>query len=521
MQCTVAQRQWVLIFVAYAAECCATSATTRWFESNSSWHVLNNTDLPAHNYGNESKHTLATNITDSQAISECEAVCNSVPEVCAGFVFVSTRLEGGGGPRCALKTGESLRSIARTGCIAVTRVAPQPQPGPPPAPQPPPPTPPPPLPPPLFQVAAHKLTHGFPAFDTTFCRRTNSCINASIFDQTFNPTYVKLPTGDDALIMRAANFNGCPDHHSGYCADHLVMSKYNCTGGEGPGSGVEVAARMRCTHEQVTAGNIIMHPANPGEQCGLLDPRVIYDPATRGYVMSYWAYADCVRGGEDDMLLATSADGQQWERRGELYGRPSHKFGVGGPAVMVPRAARKGQESLLFYMHGWDAIAVTSSIDPHLLHWNVSSVLPNTIATSRYAQFDNAHMEPAVAIELSSGLIFLIYTTVSTNDWALEHNLTCAKMGPPPHECWMPGYLLVDCGSTAASCKVIQRSAEPLLLPTLPWEVQGMCAGMGTSNALMRLETGQSAHEGERFLLHYDAADMRVGAAVITIEPLP
>jgi hypothetical protein len=63
-----------------------------------------------------------------------------------------------------------------------------------------------------------------------------------------------------------------------------------------------------------------------------------------------------------------------------------------------------------------------------------------------------------------------------------------------------------------ATCKVVQRSAEPLLLPTLPWEVQGMCAGMGTSNALMRLEAGQGAHEGERFLLHYDAADMRVGA---------
>ena len=84
----------------------------------------------------------------------------------------------------------------------------------------------------------------------------------------------------------------------------------------------------------------------------------------------------------------------------------------------------------------------------------------------------------------------------------------------------MPGYLLVECSSTAASCKTVQRSEEPLLLPTLPWELQGMCAGMGTSNALMRLETRQSLHGSERFLLHYDAADMRVGAAVITVEPL-
>ena len=186
---------------------------------------------------------------------------------------------------------------------------------------------------------------------------------------------------------------------------------------------------------------------------------------------------------------------------------------------MVPRAAEKGQESLLFYMHGWDAIAVVSSNDPHLLHWNVSNMPPNTIATSRHTQFDNAHMEPAVAIKLTNGLILLIYTTVSTNDWALEHNLTCVKE-PPYHECWMPGYLLVECGSTAASCKVVQRSAEPLLVPTLPWELQGMYAGMGTSNALMPLEIGRNANGGERFLLHYDAADMRVGAAVITIEPL-
>jgi hypothetical protein len=83
----------------------------------------------------------------------------------------------------------------------------------------------------------------------------------------------------------------------------------------------------------------------------------------------------------------------------------------------------------------------------------------------------------------------------------------------------MPGYLLVKCGSTAASCRAVQRSTEPLLLPTLPWELQGMCAGMGTSNALVRLETGNRTGT-ERFLLHYDAADMRVGAAVISIEPL-
>jgi hypothetical protein len=36
---------------------------------------------------------------------------------------------------------------------------------------------------------------------------------------------------------------------------------------------------------------------------------------------------------------------------------------------------------------------------------------------------------------------------------------------------------------------------------------------MGTS-ALQRLDTGS---DDERFLLHYDAADMRVGAAVITV----
>ena len=37
----------------------------------------------------------------------------------------------------------------------------------------------------------------------------------------------------------------------------------------------------------------------------------------------------------------------------------------------------------------------------------------------------------------------------------------------------------------------------------------------------MRLEPGPAAAGAERFLLHYDAADMRVGAAVVSIEPLP
>ena len=77
-----------------------------------------------------------------------------------------------------------------------------------------------------------------------------------------------------------------------------------------------------------------------------------------------------------------------------------------------------------------------------------------------------------------------------------------------------PRYLLVDCGATATSCRVVQRSAEPLLQPTLRWELEGACTGMGTSDAVQRLDTGS---DDERFLLHYDAADMRVGAAVITV----
>ena len=116
----------------------------------------------------------------------------------------------------------------------------------------------------------------------------------------------------------------------------------------------------------------------------------------------------------------------------------------------------------------------------------------------------------------------------------------------------MAGYLLVDCRETAESCRVVQRSSEPLLLPNLPWELQGACTGMGTSDALQRLESPgdyfppphKNAHDhyrqrrvkslrklsnflwvvvragpGERFLLHYDAADMRVGAALISVDP--
>jgi hypothetical protein len=174
-------------------------------------------------------------------------------------------------------------------------------------------------------------------------------------------------------------------------------------------------------------------------------------------------------------------------------------------------------------MHGWDDIAVVSTSDASMLYWNVST--PNTIAGSRNEPttawnstdtsnfFDNAHMEPGAAIQLESGLILLVYTTVSTNGWSKQHNLSCTT--PPQTECWMPGFLLLDCGPMAASCRVVQRSAEPLLVPTLGWELQGLCAGMGTSNALQRLDSGTAGEE--RFLLHYDAADMRVGAAVITV----
>ena len=127
-------------------------------------------------------------------------------------------------------------------------------------------------------------------------------------------------------------------------------------------------------------------------------------------------------------------------------------------------------------------------------HWNTDS--PNTIASSRKSPvtawnstswfFDNAHMEPGVAVELKIGLILVIYTTVSTNGWSLQHGLPCTT--PPFVESWMPGYLLVDCITTAISWKVVQRSAKPLMLPTRKWELAGPCTGMGTSDALQRLE---------------------------------
>lgn len=62
--------------------------------------------------------------------------------------------------------------------------------------------------------------------------------------------------------------------------------------------------------------------------------------------------------------------------------------------------------------------------DSELLRWNMTA--SNTIASSRKTPatawnstdtsgfFDNAHMEPGVAVQLRSGLILLIYTVSTT-----------------------------------------------------------------------------------------------------------
>ena len=361
-----------------------------------------------------------------------------------------------------------------------------------------------------WTVTAHKLAlpgQGFPAYDSTFCKTRSTCTNASMFESTFNPTYLRLPGGEDALIMRAqmahskcggacAQGEMCANTS---CADHLVLGRYNCSGGDGPGTGAQVAARMRCHHERLTwPGSVVMSPSSVSEQCGLLDPRATWDPALQRFFMTYWGYGDCPEAkpslkGSDDMLFATSDDGVQWQRRGELYG---HRASV-SPGVYLYRDPAAGKRHLLFYMRDWDTIAVVDTVATQLMRWNLSS--PTDIATSRKVPitawnssdrsgwFDNGHMEPGVAVELRSGLILLIYTTVSTNGWSKQHNLSCTT--PPLVECWMPGYMLIDCGATAESCKVVQRSDEPLMLPNLPWEVEGACTGMGTSDALQRLES--------------------------------
>ena len=72
------------------------------------------------------------------------------------------------------------------------------------------------------------------------------------------------------------------------CADHLVLGRFTCSGGDGPGTGAEVAARMRCSHEKIKASSVVMRPSDPSEQCGLLDPRAAWDPVSKTFFMSYW-----------------------------------------------------------------------------------------------------------------------------------------------------------------------------------------------------------------------------------------
>eukprot|EP01043_Picozoa_sp_COSAG02_P020113 COSAG02_NODE_985_length_15457_cov_108.738247_1_plen_203_part_10 len=200
---------------------------------------------------------------------------------------------------------------------------------------------------------------------------------------------------------------------------------------------------MHCMHEPVTAASIVMRPTNAGEQCGLLDPLAVYDSATRGYVVSYWGYADFVAGVEDDVLT------------------------------------EKGQESLPFYIHGWEAIAIISSNDPNFLHWNVSIVPRNTIATSRNTQFDNhipavrSHPSPSQEYaEVSRHHLHQACIRIRTPSWYADDARRSAKTRGvciKSQDLLVPATIssTVNCQLSTVNCQLSSPRIRALLMSAL------------------------------------------------------
>ena len=308
---------------------------------------------------------------------------------------------------------------------------------------------------------------------------------------------------------------------------------------------VMCSARINKTGESATQDlQVVFEAKEDFERCGTEDPRVALWNGT--YFLFYTAY-DCNKAA---LALATTTgspfNASSWVRHGVLF--PQAKWSKSGAAIFSPSfsttptatMAHRAPEPGAPLSAGAEPTAKTTATAKHHLLWGDSSIDPGLhVATSSNGlnwtlipnklvlpvradpHFDSALVEagpPPLPLSHSNHLFFLYNS---------------ARKGFPSPK---PGYdLQYNVGFAVLNAsdpsQVLQRSSEPLLSPSLEWEigntteyltpnvvfVEGMLPAPPTHRS--QLSCPQPSHPTKqgRFIAIYGAADSALGSFEVLV----
>ena len=98
------------------------------------------------------------------------------------------------------------------------------------------------------------------------------------------PAYVRLPGGQDALVVRSVNGTSWATGTTSTTLnpDKLTLTTFTTMDGAADMGSVDV--------RPIGADSVLLEPTGPSEACGVQDPRISHNPADGTYYMTYCVY---------------------------------------------------------------------------------------------------------------------------------------------------------------------------------------------------------------------------------------
>ena len=309
---------------------------------------------------------------------------------------------------------------------------------------------------------------------------------------TFNPAATIAPDGKVAVVFRAEDASGT--EMIGGHTSRLGLA----TSTDGLQFTVEGAPVLYMANDEQKAHEY------PG---GVEDPRIVVAPDGT-YVVTYTQYPR--DHGPYTVGIATSKNLHAWKKWGPVFA----KAGNGSYDTLMYKSAgiltelRKGRVTAV-KLHGkywmyWGEITIRLATSTDLIHWtpvvDARTKAPLVVMTARAGHFDSGFPEVGPPPLLTSRGIVLFYNGKNSEGTAAEPLERDKKIAAGAYSV---GEALF---SAANPAKLLDRTAEPVLEPKMPYERSGQYVA-GTTFA-----EGLVAFQGQ-WLLYYGAADSFVGVA--------
>jgi len=218
----------------------------------------------------------------------------------------------------------------------------------------------------------------------------------------------------------------------------------------------------------------------PYEKNGVEDPRAVKVGDT--YYLTYSGYDGQIAR----LCLATSTDYKHWTKHGPMFpsfpARPDRRYAENWTksGAILPERLTEGRFQGLYVMAFGDT-DLWLATSPDLLHW---TYLPEPFMRVRPDHRDCKLIEPGPPLLRTKDGILLLYNSADQQN---RYAMFAALLDP------------------ADPSRVLQRTATPLLEPTLGWEQEGYVPHVVFGEALLP--------DGDHWNLYYGGADRFIGLA--------